>query len=54
LFGIAIARVVGLTVDHISQRDSATYLTVDQHPVLIPPAWRRSCIRPRKCRLGLR
>jgi integrase len=38
LFGIAIARVVGLTVDHISQRDGATYLTVDQHPVLVPPS----------------
>jgi ribosomal protein L40E len=38
LFGIPISRIVGLTVDHISQRDETTYLTVDQHPVLLPPS----------------
>jgi len=29
--------VVELTADHISQRDDATYLVIDQHPVLLPP-----------------
>lgn len=38
LFGIAVTRIVSLTVDHITQRDDATYLTIDQHPVLIPPS----------------
>jgi hypothetical protein len=37
LFGITISRVVELTADHISQHEDATYLIVDQHPVLLPP-----------------
>jgi hypothetical protein len=37
LFGIAISRVVELTADHISQHEDATYLIIDQHPVLLPP-----------------
>jgi hypothetical protein len=37
LFGLPVSRAVLLTADHLTERGQATYLTIDQRPVLIPP-----------------
>jgi len=37
LFGLPVSKAVQLTADHLTDCGQATYLTMDQQPVLIPP-----------------
>ena len=37
LFGLHAQRIRYLTADHVTLRDNSTFLTVGQHPILLPP-----------------
>ena len=41
LYGYPVSRTVEMKTTQISHRDGNTYLTFDQHPVLLPPAMTR-------------
>jgi hypothetical protein len=37
LFGISTSRVLSIRADQLAERDGETYLTLDQHELIIPP-----------------
>lgn len=52
LYGLPVARIVALTTDKFRRDDNGAYLTLDRHPVLLPPKLARlidqQIARPRR------